>query len=124
MKIQIPTTNYVNLRQQIRNLAESDDWQTWSVVWIKTKDGGEFRRLVHTPKDDNQYVDIQLMLCSPTETDRRSGKLYLEIRPVRANDSELTDEQVHEKSAIVLGRFCEMLNRYFPLLKGYHVILK
>ena len=124
MKIQIPTTNYVTLRKQIRDYAESDDWQTWSVIWVKVKDGGKVRRLVHTPKGDDQYKDVQLKLCDPIEADRRQGKLYLDIIPVKAKDSELTEEQLHEKSAIVLGRMSEMLNRYFPLLKGYKVILK
>lgn len=124
MKIQIPTTNYVALRKQIRDYAESDDWQTWSVIWVKMKDGGKVRRLVHTPKGDDQYREVQLKLCDPIEADRKQGKLYLDIMPVKAKDSELTEEQLHEKSAIVLGRLSEMLNRYFPLLKGYKVILK
>lgn len=124
MKIQIPTTNYVALRKQIRDYAESEDWQTWSVIWVKTKDGVKVRRLIHTPKGDDQYMDVQLMLCDPIEADRKQGKLYLDIKPVKSKDSELTEEQMHEKSAIVLGRLSEMLNRYFPLLKGYKVILK
>lgn len=124
MKIQIPTTNYVALRKQIRDFAESNDWQTWSIVWVKTKDGGKVRRLVHTPKGDDQYKEIQLMLCDPIDADKKLGKLYLDIKPISAKDCELTEEQVHEKSAVVLGRLCEMLNRYFPLLKGYNVILK
>lgn len=124
MKIQIPTTNYVALRKQIRDYAESDDWQAWSVIWVKMKYGGKVRRLVHTPKGDDQYKDVQLKLCDPIEADRKQGKLYLDIMPVKAKDSELTEDQLHEKSAIVLGRLSEMLNRYFPLLKGYKVILK
>ena len=124
MKIRIPTTNFDSLRKQIRDKAENEEWPTWSVVKVKQKDGTSVRRLVHTPSGDDQYKDIQLRFCNPSDEELKEGKFFLDIIPAKASNSKLSDEDLFNKSAIVLGRFSEILNRYFSSLKGYNVILK
>lgn len=126
MKIRIKTQRYGKWRDDIRNRAEGGEWATWAVVKVKSpKDPNvTFRRLIHVPGSDYQYEDIQLTLCTPTKEEAKQGEGYLDIVPKLRRDVKMENEEFHAKSAIVLGRFCEVLNRYFPGLKSYSVILK
>lgn len=124
MKIRIKTKLYNKWRDDIRNRAENGEWETWAVVKVKSLKNPKatIRRLIHVPGDDHQYEDIQLMLCTPSND--KQVENYLDIVPKLRNGVKMDKEELHAKSAIVLGRFCEILNRYFPSLKGYSVILK
>ena len=124
MKIRIKTKLYTKWRDDIRNRAENGEWETWTIVKVKSLKNPKatIRRLIHVPGDDHQYEDIQLMLCTPSND--KQGEYYLDIVPKLRNGVKMDKEEFHAKSAIVLGRFCEILNRYFPSLKGYSVILK
>lgn len=124
MKIRIKTQLYEKWRDEIRNRAGNGEWETWTVVKVKSLKNPKatIRRLIHVPGDDHQYEDIQLMLCTPSND--KQGEYYLDIVPKLRNGVKMDKEEFHAKSAIVLGRFCEVLNRYFPSLKGYSVILK
>lgn len=126
MKIRIKTQFYDKWRENIRNRAEAGEWETWSVVKVKSlKDSKVFyRRLVHVPGDDHQYENIQLMLCTPTKEEAKQGEGYLDIVPKLQRGVKMEDDEFHAKSAVVLGRFCEVLNRYFPGLKSYTVVLR
>lgn len=124
MKIRIKTKLYNKWRDDIRNRTENGEWETWAVVKVKSLKNPKvtIRRLIHVPGDDHQYEDIQLMLCTPSND--KQVENYLDIVPKLRNGVKMDKEELHAKSAIVLGRFCEILNRYFPSLKGYSVILK
>lgn len=126
MKIRIKTQRYDKWRDEIRNRAEDEEWETWDVVKVKSRNNPDvfYRRLIHVPGDDYQYEDIQLMLCTPTKDEAKMGIGYLDIVPHLRRGVKMEDDELHAKSAIVLGRFCEILNRYFPNLKSYSVILK
>lgn len=126
MKIRIKTQRYDAWRSDIRDRAEAGEWETWSVVKVKSRNNPDvsYRRLIHVPGDDHQYEDIQLMLCTPTKEETKMGVGYLDIVPHLRRGVQMEDDELHAKSAIVLGRFCEILNRYFPNLKSYSVILK
>lgn len=125
MKIRIRTQYYEKMRKDIRNRAENGEWETWKVVRISLPQDSKisFRRLVHVPSNDHQYEGIQLLLCTPTKEEIKQGIGYLDIVP-KCIDVKLSDDEIFTKSAIVLGRFCEVLNRYFLNLKSYKVILK
>ena len=126
MKIRIKTQRYDKWREDIRNRAEEGEWETWSVVKIKSIYNPKvtYRRLIHVPGDDHQYEDIQLMLNTPTKDEAKQGEGYLDIIPKLRRGANMEDDELHAKSAVVLGRFCEVLNRYFPSLRSYTVILK
>ena len=126
MKIRIKTQRYDKWRDDIRNRAEEGDWETWNVAKVKSvlNPKVSFRRLVHIPGNDHQYEDVQLMLCTPTKEETKIGEGYLDIVPKKRKGAKIVDDEFHTKSAIVLGRFCEILNRYFPSLRSYSVILK
>lgn len=125
MKIRIKTQRYEKWRKDIRSRAESGEWETWRVAKVKSqKDPKVFLvRPIHVPGDDHQYEDIQLMLCTPTKEEAKLGIGYLDIVPTLRKGVKMGEDELHAKEAIVLGRFCEILNRYFPLLKRYSVIL-
>ena len=126
MKIRIKTQRYDKWRNDIRNRAEAEEWETWRVAKVKSVLNPKvfFRRLVHIPGGDRQYEDIQLMLCTPTKEEAKQGEGYLDIVPKLRRGAKMENDELYAKSAIVLGRFCEILNRYFPSLKSYSVILK
>ena len=126
MKIRIKTQRYDKWREDIRNRAEEGEWETWDVVKIKSllNPNNTYRRLIHVPGDDHQYEDIQMMLCTPTKEEAKQGEGYLDIVPKLRRGVKMEDDEFHAKSAVVLGRFCEILNRYFPSLRSYTVILK
>lgn len=126
MKIRIKTQRYEKWRKDIRSRAEKGEWETWRVAKVRSlKDPHNLLiRPIHVPGDDHQYEEIQLMLCTPTKEEVRLGIGYLDIVPKLRRGAIMDDEELHAKSAIVLGRFCEILNRYFPNLKSYSVILK
>ena len=121
MRIRIFTKECNELREEIRERAHKGEWSTWETIDVGSKN---LKRLIHVPSDDDQYRDIQLRLLNPSDEDIKAGVLYLDILPSVAAGSKLTLKQRREKKAIVLGRFCEILNRYFPNLNGYRVILK
>lgn len=108
--------------QEIRKRVEDGEFETWSIVNVSIRDS-VFRRIVHTPGRDRQYEDIQLKLCNPSDEDYARGLRYLTIVPAKKVGSSLTNEEFRDKSAVVLGRFCEILNRYFSKINEYHVIL-
>ena len=126
MKIRIKTQRYDAWRSDIRDRAEAGEWETWSVVKVKSalNPNVTYRRLIHIPGNDHQYEDIQLMLSTPTKEEAKQGEGYLDIIPKLRRSVKMENDEFHAKSAIVLGRFCEVLNRYFPGLKSYSVILK
>lgn len=121
MRIRIPIKDYDGLRTEIRRRARKGEWSTWETVEVGAK---KVERLIHVPKDDDQYGDIQLRLVNPADDDVKANKLYLDIVPIVAVGSKLKESERKEKKAVVLGRFSEILNRYFPKINGYRVILK
>lgn len=126
MKIRIRTQYYEKMRKDIRNRAENGEWETWKVVRFPLGKSSDvsIRRLVHVPGNDHQYEYIQLALCTPTKEESGWGMGYLDFVVKLCENVQMSDDEFFTKSAIVLGRFCEVLNRYFPNLKSYQVILK
>lgn len=126
MKIRIKTRRYDKWRDEIRNRAEDGEWETWCVVKVKSVINPKvtYRRLIHVAGNDHQYEDIQLMLCTPKKDEAKLGIGYLDIVPTLRRGVKMEKEELHAKKAVVLGRFCEILNRYFPTLKRYSVVLK
>lgn len=126
MKIRIKTQRYVRWRKDIINRADNGEWETWRVEMVESvkKPNTFFKRLVHVPGGDYQYEDIQLKLCTPTKEEAILGIGYLDIVPTLRRGVNMEEEELHAKMAVVLGRFCEILNRYFPHLKSYSVVLK
>lgn len=122
MKIKINHNNYSSLMQEIRTRVEEGEFETWSIVNVSMREY-VFRRIVHTPGRDRQYEDVQLKLCKPSDEDSARGLRYMTIVPAKKTGSCLTNEEFRDKSAVVLGRFCEILNRYFSKINEYHVIL-
>lgn len=123
MKIRIPIEDYNAAIDILRRRAAKHEWDTWDTVDVKLKNGKTVKRLIHVPNGDDQYKVVQVKLCTPSKEDQKKGLKYLDLVPF-IKDSSLTDKQKRDKKGIVLGRFCEILNRYFPKLSGYRVILK
>ena len=122
MKIRINCEDYSKAISSIRNRAAKGEWSTWDTVDVKNKNG-TFKRLIHVPDNDDQYKVVQIKLCGPSEEDKKKGLKYIDLIPGIKNTT-MTIKQKKEKKGVVLGRFCEILNRYFPTLTEYKVILK
>lgn len=122
MIIKVFCKDYDALRKEIRKRASNHEWSTWDTVEVTTSDGTKVKRLIHTPPNDDQYKVVQIKLYNPPEKDKKKNPTYLQLIP-EVTDKELTKEQAEEKVGMVMGRFCEILNRYFPALKEYHVLL-
>lgn len=123
MRLRIYYDDYMSLMKEIRDRVEMGEWQTWTVDTINVQ-GKKIRRLVHSPKGDDQYRSIQIRLCVPSRDDIKNNEKYLDMIPASKNDVELSNDEFFHKSAVVLGRWCEILNCYFPKISEYHVYLK
>lgn len=110
--------------KEIRDRAEKGEWSTWSVVKCHLNNGKIIRRLIHTPPKDDQYKDIELRLIVPSAKDVKNGEQYLDIMPFARRDASLENSELYRKFAVVTGRWCEILNQYFPQVSEYHVYLK
>lgn len=124
MKLRIIYDNYQSLMKEIRDRAEKGEWNTWSVVKCHLNNGKIVRRLIHTPPNDNQYNDIELRLILPSENAIKRGENYIDIVPSVKKDFILNNSERYRKFAVVMGRWCEILNQYFPQVSEYHVYLK
>lgn len=124
MRIRIIFDDYRTLMWNIRGRVESGEWDTWKVDKVLLSDGNSVRRLVHVPSHDNQFEMIQIKLCIPSKKDIIEDKHYLDMVPAVKEGVSLSNEELYNKSAVVLGRWCEILNRYFPHVSEYHVYLK
>ena len=124
MRLRIYYNDFRALMTEIRDRVESGEWSTWRIDNHINAKGQRIRRLVHTPPDDNQYVDIQIRLCLPLETDQQKNVFYVDLVPKLKEEKEMENSELYKKSAVVLGRWCEVLNKDFPNVNEYHVYLK
>lgn len=124
MRLRIYYNDFRALMTEIRDRVESGEWSTWRIDNHINAKGQRIRRLVHTPPNDNQYVDIQIRLCLPLETDQQKNVFYVDLVPKLKEEKEMENSELYKKSAVVLGRWCEILNKDFPNVNEYHVYLK
>lgn len=124
MRLRIYYDDFRALMTEIRNRVETGEWSTWSIDYHINENGKRIRRLVHTPPNDNQYVDIQIRLCLPLEADQQKNVFYVDLVPKLKEEKEMENSELYKKSAVVLGRWCEVLNKDFPEVNEYHVYLK
>lgn len=124
MRQRIYYNDFRALMTEIRDRVESGEWSTWRIDNHINAKGQRIRRLVHTPPNDNQYVDIQIRLCLPLETDQQKNVFYVDLVPKLKEEKEMENSELYKKSAVVLGRWCEVLNKDFPNVNEYHVYLK
>ena len=124
MRLRIYYYDFRALMTEIRDRVESGEWSTWRIDNHINAKGQRIRRLVHTPPNDNQYVDIQIRLCLPLETDQQKNVFYVDLVPKLKEEKEMENSELYKKSAVVLGRWCEVLNKDFPNVNEYHVYLK
>ncbi len=124
MRLRIYYNDFRALMTEIRDRVESGEWSTWRIDNHINAKGQRIRRLVHTPPNDNQYVDIQIRLCLPLETDQQKNVFYVDLVPKLKEEKEMENSELYKKSAVVLGRWCEVLNKDFPNVNEYHVYLK
>ena len=124
MRLRIYYNDFRALMTEIRDRVESGEWSTWRIDNHINAKGPRIRRLVHTPPNDNQYVDIQIRLCLPLETDQQKNVFYVDLVPKLKEEKEMENSELYKKSAVVLGRWCEVLNKDFPNVNEYHVYLK
>ena len=124
MRLRIYYNDFRALMTEIRDRVESGEWSTWRIDNHINAKGQRIRRLVHTPPNDNQYVDIQIRLCLPLETDQQKNVFYVDLAPKLKEEKEMENSELYKKSAVVLGRWCEVLNKDFPNVNEYHVYLK
>ncbi|MCW4075045.1 hypothetical protein [Segatella copri] len=124
MRLRIYYKDFRALMTEIRDRVESGEWSTWRIDNHINAKGQRIRRLVHTPPNDNQYVDIQIRLCLPLETDQQKNVFYVDLVPKLKEEKEMENSELYKKSAVVLGRWCEVLNKDFPNVNEYHVYLK
>ena len=124
MKIRVYCEEPKALIKNIRDRAENGEWKTWTTEEVALKGDSSVRRLVHCPHDDNQYLGIQLALSSSSDMDTKIGNLYVELKPKLKKGAEMDESLFYSQSAIVMGRFCEILNNDFPEINEYHVYLK
>ena len=123
MRIRIECDEVNVLIDDIRQRASKREWNTWNTVDVKLPDVNIVKRLTHVPPGDDQYECVKVKLCTRSDGEKKKGVRYVDLIPV-VTDATLTTKQKSEKKGIVLGRFCEVLNRYFPTLAVYHVLLK
>lgn len=124
MRLRLYYNDFRALMTEIRDRVESGEWSTWRIDNHINAKGQRIRRLVHTPPNDNQYVDIQIRLCLPLETDQQKNVFYVDLVPKLKEEKEMENSELYKKSAVVLGRWCEVLNKDFPNVNEYHVYLK
>lgn len=124
MRLRIYYNDFRALMTEIRDRVESGEWSTWRIDNHINAKGQRIRRLVHTPPNDNQYADIQIRLCLPLETDQQKNVFYVDLVPKLKEEKEMENSELYKKSAVVLGRWCEILNKDFPNVNEYHVYLK
>ena len=124
MKIRVYCEEPKALIKNIRDRAENGEWKTWTTEEVALKRDSSARRLVHCPSNDNQYLGIQLALSSSSDINAKIGNLYVDLRPKQNKSAEMDESLFYSKSAIVMGRFCEILNKDFPEISEYHVFLK
>lgn len=124
MRLRIYYNDFRALMTEIRDRVESGEWSTWRIDNHINAKGQRIRRLVHTPPNDNQYVDIQIRLCLPLATDQQKNVFYVDLVPKLKEEKEMENSELYKKSAVVLGRWCEVLNKDFPNVNEYHVYLK
>lgn len=124
MRLRIYYDDFRALMTEIRNRVEKGEWSTWSIDYHINENGKRIRRLVHTPPNDNQYVDIQIRLCLPLEVDQQKNVFYVDLVPKLKEEKEMENSELYQKSAVVLGRWCEVLNKDFQNVNEYHVYLK
>ena len=124
MKIRVYCKEPKALIKNIRDRAENGEWKTWTTEEVALKGDSSLRRLVHCRPDDNQYLGIQLALSSSSDMDTKIGNLYVELKPKLKKGAEMDESLFYSKSAIVMGRFCEILNKDLPEINEYHVYLK
>lgn len=124
MKIRIYYKYYRTLMREIRDRVEDGEWDTWKVERVIMSDGSFIRRIVHVPPHDDQYSMIQIKLCLPSKEDVINNEFYLDMIPVVKRGMPLSNKESYNKFAIVMGRWCEVLNKDFPDVSEYHVYLK
>ena len=124
MRLRIYYKNYRTLLWKIRDRVEAGEWNTWKVERVTMSDGKTVRRLVHVPPHDDQYDMIQIKLCLPSKEAIKNNEHYLDLIPVVKKGAVLSNKESYQKFAVVMGRWCEVLNRDFPDVSEYHVYLK
>lgn len=124
MRLRIYYNDFRALMKEIRDRVESGEWSTWRIDNHINAKGQLIRRLVHTPPNDNQYVDIQIRLCLPLEADQQKNVFYVDLVPKLKEEKEMENSELYQKSVVVLGRWCEVLNKDFQNVNEYHVYLK
>ena len=120
MKIRIIYEDYPGLIKEIKDRVRKKEFATWEVVSSKSDTGGQVTRIVHNG-EDKQYSMVELGLFSP-----KAGSIsgHVDIIPKKKLTTDITDDEFHKKSLVVIGRFCEVLNRYFPQINEYTVYTK
>lgn len=124
MKIRIKTENYKDIIDDIKQRVRDNEFDTWCSVDVNLESGRCVTRIIHTPKGDNQYKDIQIAFLRPSSEDLSIGLMYLDIAPKKSFSSKLSDTEFREKSGVVLGRLCELFNNHFPKINEYSVYTK
>lgn len=124
MKIRIESEQYKNIIKDIKQRVANNEFDTWSSVVVTPESGKPRRRIIHTPKDDDQYQMIQLGFWGPAKEDLNLGIQCLDIIPKLKEGIELSDKEFNKKAGIVLGRMCELLNNHFDMINEYKVYTK
>ena len=98
MRLRIYYKDFRALMTEIRDRVESGEWSTWRIDNHINAKGQRIRRLVHTPPNDNQYVDIQIRLCLPLETDQQKNVFYVDLVPKLKEEKEMENSELYKKS--------------------------
>lgn len=102
-----------DFKKRISDMIEEGEIKTWEFV---IEDGK--RRLMHKGCDD-QYSDVVLRFLNSHD----EGGQFIKVRPT-IKEGTTDEEKSKSHYGLVLGRFAEIINCYFPEIGSYTTILE
>lgn len=112
MYILVSAEKCPDLKKRISDMIDEGEINAWEFIIENGK-----RRLQHKG-EDNQYSDVVLRFLNSHD----EGGLFIKVRPT-VKEGTTDAEKAKKQFGLVLGRFAEVINCYFPEIGSYTTIL-